>query len=62
MLGPKNATTAELGINLKEQIISNRILQQKPGGMCQYTVALTDPEDIDEEVLTVLRKAFDASG
>jgi hypothetical protein len=62
MLGPKNASTAELGINLKEAVVSNRILPQKPGGMCQYAVALTAPEDVDQEVLTVLRKAFDAAG
>ena len=61
MLGPKNASTAELGINLKEPVASNRIVQQKPGGMCQYAVALTDPKDIDQEVITVLRKAFDAA-
>ena len=62
MLGPKNSSEAELGINLKEQIVSNRIVQQKPGSMCQYAVTLTNPKDIDQEVLTVLRKAFDASG
>lgn len=62
MLGPKNVATAELGINLKEDVASDRIVRQKPGGMCQYAVPLTDPNDIDQEVLTVLRQAFDASG
>jgi len=62
MLGPKNASEAELGINIKEDIVSNRVVQQKPGGMCQYAVILTNPKDIDQEVLTVLRKAFDAGG
>ncbi len=62
MLGPKNASTAELGINLKENVASSRIIQQKPGGMCQYAVAVSEPKDIDPEVLTVLRRAFDAAG
>ncbi len=62
MLGPRNASTAELGINLKEDVASDRIVQQKPGGMCQYAIALTGPADIDEEILAVLRRAFDASG
>ncbi len=62
MLGPRNASTAELGINLKEAVVSDRIVQQKPGGMCQYAVALAAPKDVDQEVLTVLREAFDASG
>ncbi len=62
MLGPKNATTAEMGINLKEDVGSSHIVQQKPGGMCRYAVPLTEPKDLDQEILTVLRRAFDAAG
>lgn len=62
MLGPKTAERAELGINLKEDAGSERFVAQKPGGMCQYTVALTSPDDVDAELLAVLRRAFDAAG
>ena len=62
MLGPKTAERAELGINLKDAIASDRIVPQKPGGMCQYVVALTAPADLDDEVLAVLRRAYDAAG
>lgn len=62
MLGPKTAERAELGINLKEPIESDRVVAQKPGGMCQYAVALTTPTDVDDELLSVLRRAFDAAG
>ncbi len=62
MLGPKTNDRAELGINLKEEVGSNRIERQKPGGMCQYAVSLSRPEDLDGEVLAVLRQAFDAAG
>lgn len=62
MLGPKTADRAELGINLKEDVGSERIVAQKPGGMCQYTVALSAPGDVDAEILSVLRRAFDAAG
>jgi hypothetical protein len=62
MLGPKTADRAELGINLKAQVASNRVLAQKPGGMCQYTVALADPKDLDAEVIAVLTAAFEAAG
>ncbi len=61
-LGPKNAARAELGINLKDDIASDRIVAQKPGGMCQYAVALTGPDDVDAEVLAALRRAYDAAG
>jgi hypothetical protein len=62
MLGPKNAERAELGINLRDTIASERIVAQKPGGMCQYAVALSGPDDLDAEVLAVLRRAYDAAG
>lgn len=62
MLGPKTAERAELGINLKEEIASERVVAQKPGGMCQYAVALAHPDDLDAEVLAVLRRAYDAAG
>lgn len=62
MLGPKTAERAELGINLKDDVGSERIVAQKPGGMCQYTIALSGPEEVDDEVLSVLRRAYDAAG
>jgi hypothetical protein len=62
MLGPKNAERAELGINLKDDVGSERIVAQKPGGMCQYAVSLAAPGDVDAEVLSVLRRAYDAAG
>ncbi|HEU0299419.1 MAG TPA: DUF5655 domain-containing protein [Longimicrobium sp.] len=62
MLGPKTADRAELGINLKDDVGSERVVAQKPGGMCQYAVALSTPADVDAELLSVLRRAFDAAG
>ena len=62
MLGPRTADRAELGINLKDDVASERIVAQKPGGMCQYAVALTSPADVDAELLSVLRRAYDAAG
>ena len=61
MLGPKSADRAELGINLKADVASARVVAQKPGGMCQYAVMLTSPDDVDAEVLSVLAAAFAAA-
>lgn len=62
MLGPKNAAKAELGLNLKDDVGSARIVAQKAGGMCQYAVLLGSPDEIDAEILGVLRRAYDAAG
>lgn len=61
-LGPKTAERVELGINLKDAVVSDRIVAQKPGGMCQYALAMTAPADVDTEMLEVLRRAYDAAG
>lgn len=62
MLGPKTNERAELGLNLKADVASARVIAQKPGGMCQYAVALTTHEEVDAEVVSVLRQAFDTAG
>lgn len=61
MLGPKTAERVDLGINLKADIASDRIVAQKPGGMCQFVVALRDAGDVDAEVVAALKQAFDAA-
>jgi hypothetical protein len=62
MLGPKNAESAALGINLKDTVASERVVAQKPGAACQYVVALRHAGEIDDELLAMLRRAFDAAG
>lgn len=61
-IGPKNAKQSELGINLKDDVASEKIVAQKPGGMCQFAVLLTAPDDVDDAVQRVLKTAFDAAG
>lgn len=62
MLGPKTNDRVELGLNLKDDIASKKIVAQKPGGMCQFIAPLSNPADVDNEVVAALKKAFDAAG
>lgn len=62
MIGPKSRERVELGLNLKEDISSPRIVAQKPGGMCQFVVSLGSPGDVDAEVAAALVRAFAAAG
>lgn len=59
MIGPKSSTRIELGINLKLEINQERFKVQPQGSMCQYIVNLTSLEDVDEELLNILRLAFE---
>ena len=61
MLGPANKDQLELGLNHKALPPSPRLKTQPPASMCQYTVRLGQPAEIDAELLAWVRSAFDAA-
>lgn len=61
-LGPATKDQIELGLNAKGLPASPRLKVLPAGGMCQYSVRLSKPEEIDAELLGWLRQAFDAAG
>lgn len=62
MLGPATNTRFELGLNVKGLPPHPRLLEQPAGGMCNYKVRLTDPVDVDGELLGWIRQAYDSAG
>lgn len=62
MLGPKTKDRFELGVNLKEDAAHPLMKAVKPGGMCQYIIALHSTGEIDAGVIEILRRAYDAAG
>lgn len=62
MLGPKTNDRFELGLNLKADLKSRKIIPQPPGGMCQYIAPLTSAGDVDAEILAALKQAYEAAG
>ena len=62
MLGPKGTARIELGINLKDPLDDPRAKAQPPGGMCQYTISLSDPAEVDAALAAILASAFAAAG
>ena len=61
-IGPATATRVEVGLNMKDVPATERLLAEKPGGMCQYKVKLTDPNEVDAELLGWIRRAYDSAG
>jgi len=61
MLGPATKDQIELGLNVKTLAASPRLKALPPGGMCQYTVRLSKPGDIDAELMAWVRAAYDAA-
>ena len=61
MLGPASKDQVELGLNVKALPASARLKALPPGGMCQYTVRLSMPAEIDAELMGWVRAAYDAA-
>ena len=61
MLGPATKDQVELGLNAKALPASARLKAMPAGGMCQYTVRLSGPDEVDAELLGWVRAAYDAA-
>lgn len=62
MLGPGSQTRVDLGLNLKDAVATDRLKALPPGGMCQMQVRLTQVSEVDDELVALLRRAYDAAG
>ena len=61
MVGPGTKGRLEIGVNLKDADGDERFVAQKPGGMCQFKVWITDAKEVDKELIAFLKRAFDAA-
>jgi hypothetical protein len=62
MLGPATNTRIELGINIKNLETDERLVEQPAGSMCNYKVRLSEVSQVDEQVISWVRKAYEAAG
>lgn len=62
MIGPGSATRVDVGLNMKGVPATGRLVAEKPGGMCQYKVKVTDVAEVDAELVGWLRQAYDSAG
>jgi hypothetical protein len=62
MLGPKTNTRFEVGINAKDLKKNPRLLEQPKGSMCNYIVNLTEPQDVDSELIGWIKSAYEQAG
>jgi hypothetical protein len=52
----------EVGLNMKGVPATPRLLAVPSGGMCQYKVRLADAGEVDEELVSWVRRAYEAAG
>lgn len=62
MLGPATNSAVEVGFNMKNITPTQRLIEQKPGGMCQYKVRLSSLEEIDTDLIGWFKTAYESAG
>jgi predicted transport protein len=62
MIGPATNTRVEVGLNIKELPSSPRLEKLPAGQMCNFRVKLTDVAQVDAELVSWIKAAFDAAG
>ena len=59
MIGPKTNTRFEVGINAKDFKKNARLLEQPKGSMCNYIVNVSGAKEVDAELVTWIKSAFE---
>ena len=62
MIGPATKTRVEVGLNMKGVSPTERLAELPAGGMCNYKVKLSDPTEVDEELLSWIKHAYEHAG
>lgn len=62
MITPATKTRVEVGLNMKGVDATSRLIQLPPGKMCQYKVDVTDAKEVDKELISWIKQAYDSAG
>jgi len=62
MIGPATNTRVDLGLNIKDLPSSPRLEMLPSGQMCNFRVKLTDAAEIDAELVSWVKAAYDSAG
>ncbi|CAG1000949.1 MAG: DUF4287 domain-containing protein [Anaerolinea sp.] len=62
MIGPATNSRVEVGLNMKGLEATDRLVAMPSGSMCQYTVKLTEPDQVDEELIGWIKIAYESAG
>jgi len=62
MIGPVTAARIEVGLNMKGVPVTDRLIAEKPGGMCQYKVKVSDAAQVDAELVGWIKHAYESAG
>lgn len=61
-IGPATKTRIEVGLILKGETASGKLEAEKPNAMCTHKIKITDSKEVDKEVISWLKKAYENAG
>jgi hypothetical protein len=61
-IGPATKTRVDVGLNMKGVKATDRLLAEPPGRMCQYKVKVTEPRNVDKELIAWIKRAYESAG
>ncbi len=62
LLGPATNSRFEVGLNLKQEIKAERVKPQPKGSMCDYIIVVNSEDDIDPQLVSWMRMAYEDAG
>jgi hypothetical protein len=62
MLGPATNSRFEVGLNVKGLKAGGRLEELPAGGMCNYKVKLTEVSEVNDELFSWIKQAYDSAG
>jgi len=63
LIQPSTKTRVDVGLKIKDKEIEGRLEGSGPfGSMCTHRVKISDPKEIDKELLTWLKEAYSKAG
>jgi hypothetical protein len=62
MIGPATNSRVEIGLNMKSLTATDRLVELPAGNLCSHKVKLTDPDQVDDEVIEWIKRAYEHAG
>jgi len=62
MVGPATKDAIEIGLNAKDLPAHARLKVMPPGGMCQVSTRIGNEAEVDKQLKSWLKQAYDAAG
>ncbi len=61
-VGPATKTQVEVGLNMRGIEATNRLEELPPGRMCNYRIRVSEAGEVDAELVSWIKTAYDGAG